>query len=120
MPPVSRCIDLPTSPPTKVLITEYSNLVFTIITQVERIGTLVQAWVDNPEDIQENYVYTVQVRFGQRQDAVAETVARALLEIISKTSFKPLVVGVSLSSPLEDVFTPLLTAFQSHFPLTPT
>lgn len=115
MPPRVVDVTLQTNPPTRLLISEYTNQVFLLLTQLNRMGTLVSAYVENPEDTRENYVYAVEVRFGDREDERAEALARALLERLSKTSFKPLLLSVALVSPLEEVFSEVVKAFESTF-----
>jgi len=118
MSPRTLDFSLPTTPPTRLLLSEYSNQVFLLLTQVDRMGTLVTAYVENPEDTKENYIYTVEVKFGDRSDETADTLARALLERLCRTSFKPLLLSVALVSPLEEVFAAIVAAFEST--LTPS
>ena len=112
MSPRSHTLQVAGSPPIQIITTEYSNLIFAIITQVDRIGTLVSAYVENPEDGYGNYTYSIEVKFGARDSEETETLVRGILERVSKTTFKPMLVAVSITSPLDQVFTAVVEAFE--------
>ena len=79
---------------TDIICTTYSDRHFVLITQMKKVGTLIQAWSDKKSD--GNYFYEMVTLLGRRDDPLLNVYARQIIEKISAYSDKPLLLGISL------------------------
>lgn len=96
--------------PTEILITKFSNTYFIIITQINKIGTIVHAWSeirknqlqlhddnDNNNQSNSNLRFLTKVLIGKRDDPLLEIYARQILENINKVyEMNEIYLGISL------------------------
>lgn len=64
---------------TDIIITEYVDQLFVIITQYDKMGTIIQVKQDVSSDESKNIIYDTQVLFGQDELEI-NAVARNLME----------------------------------------
>ncbi|OMJ74375.1 hypothetical protein SteCoe_26731 [Stentor coeruleus] len=87
--------EIPANPPVKVHLTQYSNCSVLFLTQVNKLGIFIQATLENPECLSEDErVYSVEVKFGDRCDEWSLALARAIVE---KLNIGNLMVVVSIT-----------------------
>jgi proteasome assembly chaperone 3 len=72
----------------------YSDKVFVIITQLDKIGTLMKAWSEPKSD--GGLIYQVSTIMGKRDDPLLHIYARQIIERLSKTTDKQLLLAISL------------------------
>jgi hypothetical protein len=66
--------------PIRVHFSQYSNGAFLLITQVNKLGNFILAEIENPESQNEEKVYNIEVKFGDRCDEWSIALARAIIE----------------------------------------
>lgn len=83
--------------PTDVTIINYSDRVFLVISQNSRFGTLISAKADDSlTQPGAAPSFDVNVLLGRRDDPLLLIYARQLVEAISKSSSRPLLLSISL------------------------
>mmetsp|Transcript_7096 Transcript_7096/g.10591 ORF Transcript_7096/g.10591 Transcript_7096/m.10591 type:complete len:133 (-) Transcript_7096:26-424(-) len=79
---------------TKVVVSSYSDRHFVLVTQIDKVGTLITAQsLVSPDG---SVVYDLATVFGRRDDPLLDVYARQIIERISKHSKHPLILGISL------------------------
>ncbi len=78
-----------------VCLIDYSDRVFVVITQINKFGTLINGWAESKSD--GGKLYQVNTLMGRRDDPLLSIYARQILEKLSATSDKPLLLAISLS-----------------------
>ena len=79
---------------TDIIITEYANRIFILITQRSKMGSLVSASKDGGQG--SSATYTVEVLMGSRQDPIPEIYARQIIAVVSQVTEKPLLLSLAL------------------------
>lgn len=79
---------------TEIICASFSDHNLIIITQINKIGTVLRAWTEPKSGGGD--LYKVSTLLGKRDDALLTIYARQLIERISNYSPKPLIVMVSL------------------------
>lgn len=79
---------------TEILLQSYDDRVFILISQINKIGNLLNAWGEPKSD--GNYLYFVQNLIGRRDDPLLNIYARQLVERLFPLTKKPLVLGITL------------------------
>jgi proteasome assembly chaperone 3 len=64
--------------PTKLLASAYSNRIFVVVTQQDNLGTLIQAFREDPIDSAGPGCYGTRILLGRRDDEALEVRARIL------------------------------------------
>ena len=72
------------SPQVTVHFSQYSNSSLLVIGQVNKLGIFILAQNENPEAQDEEKVYNVEVKFGDRCDEWSITLARAIVERLNQ------------------------------------
>ena len=73
---VLKSIDV-ASVKTDIIVTEYSDKYFIVVTQIDKFGTFVSAWAEQKTNGE--YAYHTQVLLGVRDDVLYETLARHIM-----------------------------------------
>mmetsp|Transcript_3768 Transcript_3768/g.5260 ORF Transcript_3768/g.5260 Transcript_3768/m.5260 type:complete len:161 (-) Transcript_3768:5-487(-) len=98
---------------TEIIINTFASHVFIIVTQTDKMGTMIQASRDQGEldDGLSEPSFSMKVLIGKRENPLHVIYARQLIELISSTSamYRPLLLGISLKG--EDI-----TSEQLHDP----
>eukprot|EP01102_Stenamoeba_stenopodia_P016827 TRINITY_DN5922_c0_g1_i1.p1 TRINITY_DN5922_c0_g1~~TRINITY_DN5922_c0_g1_i1.p1 ORF type:complete len:149 (-),score=17.27 TRINITY_DN5922_c0_g1_i1:191-637(-) len=81
---------------TEIVITPYDNLTFVIVTQLEKIGTVLSASMDDPTS--DDPTFTITTLLGRSEDQFAQLLARQLVDNMAQSSPKPLLLSVALKS----------------------
>jgi len=84
------------SAPTDIVISEYADRFFIIVTQRQKIGSLIHATHDS-SNLGPHSPFSVNILLGQRDDPMLTLLARQLIADICKTSAKSLLLGVALN-----------------------
>ena len=82
-PQVLKTIDVATIP-TDIILTEYANRYFIVVTQIDKFGTFVNAWAESKADGE--YSYHTRELMGVRDDVLYETIARHIMEHVCVAS----------------------------------
>ncbi|KAJ1432672.1 hypothetical protein B484DRAFT_447682 [Ochromonadaceae sp. CCMP2298] len=80
--------------PTDLVITGYYDRVFVIISQLDSVGTILKADAEKKSD--GGFIFEVDTVLGKRDDPLLTIYARQIVERLSKTSTKPLLLSISL------------------------
>lgn len=51
-----------------IIYSEYANAGLMFITQINKLGTFIHAYAENPEEPAERRVYAIETKFGERND----------------------------------------------------
>ena len=73
----------------------YGDRHFVVISQVKKLGTLIQAWSENSLETSSKR-FRITTMFGRRDDPLLDVYARQIIEQISTYSEKPLLLAISL------------------------
>lgn len=76
------------------LIVVFANQVFVIITQVNKVGSVLKAWSEPRIDGGSRYL--IENMLGRRDDPLLNLYARQLVERFNQVSPKPLLLAISL------------------------
>lgn len=79
---------------TEIRCISFSNRISVFITQMNKIGTLIDAWSENKSD--GGKIYQTSILLGRRDDPLLTIYARQLIEKISLHTNKTLLLGISL------------------------
>ncbi len=79
---------------TEILCTSFANRILVFITQINKVGTLINAWSEPKAD--GGKIYQTSILLGKRDDPLLTVYARQLIERISTLSNKTLLLGISL------------------------
>mmetsp|Transcript_15166 Transcript_15166/g.22054 ORF Transcript_15166/g.22054 Transcript_15166/m.22054 type:complete len:119 (+) Transcript_15166:1054-1410(+) len=94
-------VTLEVSPPLTLHYCEYENASMLFIQHLKKLGTFIHASVDNPEDPPEQHIYSVQTKFGEREEWI-EALARAVIQQLGLR--KPMFIIAALTSKNKEVF----------------
>jgi proteasome assembly chaperone 3 len=95
LPPKERKIEVELDGiKTEILCSSFSNRIVVFITQINKVGTVINAWAEPKSD--GGKIYQTSVMLGKRDDPLLTIYARQLIEKISINSGKPLLLGISL------------------------
>lgn len=83
-----------------VLFTVYHDRVFVHITQVDKFGTILKAWAEPRSE--GGSIYQVATIMGKRDDPLLHIYARQIIERLSSTTSKPLLLAISLKPDSRD------------------
>ena len=72
---------------------------------MKKLGTLISAWTESSEMDCNNKIYRMETLLGRRDDPLLNIYARQIIEQISKTSDKPLLLSVALKPEGRDTAT---------------
>jgi len=78
---------------TDFIITSFDSMVFIIVTQLEKIGSLVKAFKDSELAASGEHSYSMHTLLGSRNDKYVELLARQLIESISKSGERQLILA---------------------------
>lgn len=79
---------------TDIICTTYEDRHFVVISQMKKLGTLINAWAEKKADGGKTFeMVTV---LGRRDDPLLNVYARQLIEKISLVSDKPLMLAIAL------------------------
>ncbi len=79
---------------TEILSCSFDDRLFVLITQIDKVGSLLTAWSDSKSD--GGYMYHINTILGKRDDPLLTIYARQIMEKISPHTRKPLLLGISL------------------------
>lgn len=79
---------------TEILCSSFSDRIFILITQINKVGTLLNAWAESKAD--GGKLFLVSTVMGRRDDPLLTIFARQLIEQLSEITSKPLLLGISL------------------------
>lgn len=108
MQPHSFAFEVPAA--FKVIVSHYSDRTFIVLTETNRLGTLISVEADNPEETGESRLYTVKTLYGGRSDEFAEALVLGLAELMHP--YKPLLFSVSLANPA--LYPAVMEAFKAN------
>ena len=77
-----------------ILSTTFNDRIFIIVSQFKKIGTVIEAFTEERSD--GGKMYLTNIKIGKRDDEVCCVYARQIIELISETSDKPLLLGIAL------------------------
>jgi hypothetical protein len=81
---------------TSVTVSSFEDRHFVVITQTDNFGTLLSAWAEDKLDgLSKTYNSTVLL--GKRDDELLNVFAQQIVQKISHTSDKPLLLSIALS-----------------------
>jgi proteasome assembly chaperone 3 len=83
--------------------TEYADRIFVHITQMGKFGTIMKAWAEPRSE--GGSIYHVSTLMGKRDDPLLQIYARQIIERLSATSSKPLLLALSLKAESRDAGT---------------
>lgn len=81
---------------TEILCSSFTDRIFIIITQIDKVGTLLNAWTEEKAD--GGKLFLVSTLMGKRDDPLLTIFARQLIEQLSNVTSKPLLLGISLKA----------------------
>ena len=88
---------------TEIICTSFNDRHFVVISQMKKMGTLINAWTEKKADGGKSFdMVTV---LGRRDDPLLNVYARQLIERISASSDKPLLLAIALVPEGRDVGT---------------
>jgi len=88
---------------TDFVITSYSDRIFIIVTQINKLGTLT---LSNKETtVEGTTIFASKTLLGRREDYPSSILSRQLIEDISKTTEKSLILAVTLKKKNDDTKT---------------
>eukprot|EP01128_Nolandella_sp_AFSM9_P002676 TRINITY_DN13056_c0_g1_i1.p1 TRINITY_DN13056_c0_g1~~TRINITY_DN13056_c0_g1_i1.p1 ORF type:complete len:135 (+),score=25.45 TRINITY_DN13056_c0_g1_i1:1-405(+) len=90
---------------TEFLLTTYSNYLFFIVTQTGKLGTLFKASCER--NVEGEATYSATAVLGKR-DPEMEVYARAIVEVTSEVSAKPLLLALALNETSPAIFREVL------------
>eukprot|EP00743_Colponemidia_sp_Colp-15_P005293 GILK01005692.1.p1 GENE.GILK01005692.1~~GILK01005692.1.p1 ORF type:complete len:250 (+),score=26.22 GILK01005692.1:40-750(+) len=96
---------------TDILITPFQDKIFIVITQLAKIGTLILARKEGEEEGPVSFSTTTVL--GKRDEEVLSVYARALIGLISQTSPKSLLLGISLKDHSPSTFKAIFNLISS-------
>eukprot|EP00026_Physarum_polycephalum_P022918 Phypoly_transcript_27432.p1 GENE.Phypoly_transcript_27432~~Phypoly_transcript_27432.p1 ORF type:complete len:136 (-),score=21.49 Phypoly_transcript_27432:3-410(-) len=100
---------------TEIVITPFSDHIFIIITQTQKIGTMFQAFkVSGDMTISGEPNYTISTLIGKRDDPVLTTYARQLIELVGNTSSKPILLGIALLDESKETFRTIMDIIEKN------
>ncbi|XP_065835064.1 proteasome assembly chaperone 3-like [Oscarella lobularis] len=70
---------------TELVATHFGDQIFVVVTQYEKLGTLIHARTDRPPNVEGPPVYSIQTLMGS-DDVVLHTFARRLMDEIANSS----------------------------------
>ena len=76
-----------------------------LITQLQKVGTLISSWYEQKDSFEAGYTFYTQVMLGKRDDPLLEVYARNLCENLCINTSKDLLLGICL---LENSCNPVL------------
>ena len=79
---------------TEVMVTQYSDRVFVVVTQTNKLGAILAA---TAESSGQDNIFRVRNVLGRRDDPLLNIYARNIAEEVARTSARPLLLAVSLS-----------------------
>ena len=81
---------------TSVTVSSFEDRHFVVITQTEKFGSMLSAWAEDKLDgLSKTYNSTVLL--GKRDDELLNVFAQQIVQKISHTSYKPLLLSIALS-----------------------
>jgi len=87
---------------TEIILTRFGDRIFIIITQLGKIGTVIEATKESVLENEGTSTFSVDVLLGKRdEESLIQLYARQLIELISKTSkttILPLLLSVALKN----------------------
>mmetsp|Transcript_2036 Transcript_2036/g.4660 ORF Transcript_2036/g.4660 Transcript_2036/m.4660 type:complete len:116 (+) Transcript_2036:3377-3724(+) len=108
MQPYSFSFDIPSV--AKVIVSHYTDRTLIVLTETNRLGTLMSVEADNPEETGEGRVYSVRTLFGGRSDEFTEALVLGLAELMHP--YKPILLSISLTK--RDSYTEVMEAFKAN------
>ena len=93
-PSTLRRIRHPSGLETEVMLTHYSDRVFVVVTQTNKLGSLLSVAA---EQSGQGSTFRIRNLLGRRDDPLLNIYARNIAEAAAKTSTRPLLLAVSLS-----------------------
>jgi len=97
---------------TEFILSTYSNQLFFVITQLEKLGTLIEARADLSLE-GDSTTFTVNTLLGKR-DPSLEVYARELISFTSQTSPKPLLLSIALKQTSPSIFKTILEQIKKN------
>ena len=79
---------------TEIICTTYNDRHFVVISQMQKFGTLINAWAETKAD--GGKTYDMVTLLGRRDDPLLSVYARQMIEKISAVSDKPLLLAIAL------------------------
>jgi proteasome assembly chaperone 3 len=79
---------------TEILCTSFDDRLCVLITQINKVGSLLTAWADSKSD--GGYLYHIDTILGRRDDPLLTIYARQIVEKITPHTKKPVLLGISL------------------------
>jgi len=96
---------------TEFILTTYSNLVFFVVTQLEKLGSLLLA--RRELTMEGEPTFAISSLLGRR-DPEIEIYARKLVEVTSKRSAKPLLLSLALKDNSPSTFRQIIAFISKH------
>lgn len=96
-PSQNQAIVMSSGVETKILCSSYSDRHFVVITQLHKVGTLIQAHTQKSLD-GEGKTFSISTLLGRRDDPLLDVYARQIIQQISGYSDNPLLLAISLKS----------------------
>lgn len=96
-------IEAPT--PIKVHFSQYTNGALLLLTQVNKLGNYISAVLENPESQNDEKVYNVEVKFGDRLDEWSIALCRGIIE---KLGLPKMMIICSIITKDQDTFNTIL------------
>eukprot|EP00742_Colponemidia_sp_Colp-10_P009730 GILJ01010640.1.p1 GENE.GILJ01010640.1~~GILJ01010640.1.p1 ORF type:complete len:248 (+),score=23.72 GILJ01010640.1:28-744(+) len=96
---------------TDILITPFQDKIFIVITQLAKIGTMILARKEGEEEGPTSFSTTTVL--GKRDEEVLSVYARALIGLISQSSPKALLLGISLKDHSPSTFKAIFNLISS-------
>jgi hypothetical protein len=94
----------------QVYVSHYSDRTFIVLTETNRLGTLISVEADNPEETGEDRIYSVRTLFGGRSDEFSEALILGLAKVLHP--FKPILFSLAVSG--EEKYSAILQAFTAN------
>ena len=79
---------------TEIVCTTYTDRHFVVISQMNKFGTIINAWAETKAD--GGKTFDMVTLLGRRDDPLLSVYARQLVERISTSSDKPLLLAIAL------------------------
>ncbi|CAG9332999.1 unnamed protein product [Blepharisma stoltei] len=93
-------------PKIKLIYNQYVNGAMLFVTQVNKFGTFIQAYAENPEEPPERRVFTIETKFGERTDEWLDVLARGIVEKLNITV--PLMLAISMVTRTHEAYNTIL------------
>merc|ERR1712060_337587 len=109
---------------TDFVLTDFGSELFVVITQIGKIGSLIEATASKPKELPSDEelnepIYHVKVLFGDRQAGHYRAYARAIIECVTKTSSKSVLLGIALKEHTSDGLRQIIQEVRDHITPAP-